>query len=64
MPFVEQLAATIMILSKTQRAHSRLSIESVYFPLWRGNLKVDSLIKIGNLSQCIRISSKKDLLKM
>lgn len=61
---MQQIAAAIFVLAKTQRVHGRIELESVYFPLWRGNLKGDGLIKLGHLSEGFTIEHKTELKKM
>ena len=61
---MQQMAEALLILSKTGRAYSRLSISSVYFPISKGELKTEGVIKLGGLYNSIFMRRKEELLKM
>ena len=61
---LQQLSITIMFISRTGRTHSNLTLHSLYFPVYKGSLKADGLVKVGNLSTSIQMKNKEELLEM
>jgi hypothetical protein len=50
-----------MFLSNSGRAHTLLTIDSIYFPLFKGALRPEGIIKVGNLSRTVLLSKKEEL---
>ena len=60
---MHQVATNIFFLSKTGRAHGQLTLASIYFPVFKGFMKADGMIKLGGLGKCINIRNKEEFLK-
>ena len=56
--FMHQVATILFFLSKTGRSHGHLTLASLYFPVFKGFLKPDGMIKIGGLGKCFNVRSK------
>ena len=61
---LQQLTIAVLLISKTGRTHGHLTLSSVYFPIFKGTLKTDGLLKIGDLASTLHMSNKEDLLTM
>jgi hypothetical protein len=53
-----QLTQAISITSHNGYCHNGISLECLFFPIFKGSLKFETKLKIGNLLNAFQINSK------
>ena len=63
-PLIRQIAQAILTFSNAGRAHNNISLNNIYFPVVKGEIKAEGTIKLGGLAKNISSKCKAGYLNM